>query len=50
MQSKGKKIIIYYAVVQSLSHVWLFATAARQASLSPTISQSLLIHRISDAI
>ena len=42
MQSKGKKIIIYYAVVQSLSHVWLFATAAHQASLSPTISQSLL--------
>ena len=42
MQSKGKKIIIYYAVVQSLSHVWLFATAAHQASLSPTISQSVL--------
>ena len=33
------------AVLQSLSHVWLFATpwtAARQASLSFTISQSLL--------
>ena len=35
----------YPNVVQSLSHVWLFATpwtAARQASLSFTISQSLL--------
>ena len=34
-------------VVQSLSHVWLFATpwtAARQAPLSFTISQSLLTH------
>ena len=32
-------------IVQSLSHVWLFATpetAAHQASLSFTISQSLL--------
>jgi len=32
-------------VVQSLSHVWLFVTpwtAARQASLTITISQSLL--------
>ena len=36
---------IAVVVVQSLSHVWLFAipgTAARQASLSFTISQSLL--------
>ena len=34
-----------HLVVQSLSHIWLFATpwtAARQASLSITISQSLL--------
>ena len=34
-----------YVAVQSLSHVWLFATrwtAARQASLTFTISQSLL--------
>ena len=36
---------IYMCSVQSLSHVWLFATpwtAARQTSLSITISQSLL--------
>ena len=36
-----------FVVVQSLSHVWLFATswtAARQASMSFTISQSLLEH------
>ena len=35
----------WYVVVHSLSHVWLFATpwiAAREASLSLTISQSLL--------
>ena len=38
-------IIVIYIVVQSLSHVQLFATlwtAARQASLSFTNSQSLL--------
>ena len=38
-------IVIYIVVVQSLSHVQLFATlwtAARQASLSFTNSQSLL--------
>ena len=37
--------ILFFIVIQSLSHVWLFAilwTAARQASLSFTISQSLL--------
>ena len=37
--------IFVFAVVQSLSHVWLFATpwtAAHQASLSFTLSQSLL--------
>ena len=37
--------IYYIVVVQSLGHVWLFATpwtAAHQASLSFTISQSLL--------
>jgi hypothetical protein len=36
---------IYFSSVQSLSHVWLFATpwiAARQASLFITISRSLL--------
>ena len=36
-----------YVVVQSLSHVWLFATprtAVCQASLSFAISQSLLKH------
>ena len=36
---------IIFVVVQSLSHVWLFATvwtAARQASLSFTVSRSLL--------
>ena len=35
----------HFIVIQSLSHVWLFATpwtAVRQASLSFTISQSLL--------
>ena len=40
-----KKNIIFIVVVQLLSHVQLFATpwtAARQASLSFTISQSLL--------
>ena len=41
--------------VQSLCHVWLFATpwtAARQASLSITNSRSLpkLVHRVGDAI
>ena len=38
-------IVQFSSVVQSLSHVWLFATpwiAARQASLSFTISWSLL--------
>ena len=38
-------LIILFSSVQSLSHVWLFATpwtATRQASLSITISQSLL--------
>ena len=38
-------IYLWLFVVQSLSHVWLFAklwTAAHQASLSFTISQSLL--------
>ena len=37
--------IFVFAVVQSLSHVWLFATpwtAAHQASLSFTLSRSLL--------
>ena len=39
------KCIDIFVVVQLLSHVWVFATsrtAARQASLSFTISQSLL--------
>ena len=38
-------LFIFWVVVQSLSYVWLFATswaAARQDSLSFTISQSLL--------
>ena len=38
-------LFIFWVVVQSLSYVWLFATswaAARQASLSFTISRSLL--------
>ena len=42
-----------FLVVWSLSHVWLFATpwtAALQASLSFTISQSLLVRWVSDAI
>ena len=49
-------ITVAAAVVQSLSHVWLFATpwtVARQDSLSFTISQSLLethVHWVSDAI
>ena len=43
--SSSKNIYWAFVVVQSLSHVWLFATlwiAACQASLSFTISQSLL--------
>ena len=44
--SKGVSFIFnQFSLVQSLSHVWLFATpwiAARQASLSITISQSSL--------
>ena len=43
----------YLFLVWSLSHVWLFATpwtAALQASLSFTISQSLLVCWVSDAI
>ena len=45
--SEGKNHFVYILVivVQSLSHIWLFATpwtAACQASLSFTISQSLL--------
>jgi len=45
-----------FSSIQSLSHVWLFATpwtAAHQASLSITNSRSLLkthVHRISDVI
>ena len=42
--------VIYLFVVQSLSHVWLFATpctAACQSSLSFTISQSLLKYILS---
>ena len=38
-------VLIGYVVVQSLSHIWLFATpwtAAHQAPLSSTISQNLL--------
>ena len=38
-------VIFFFSSVQALSHVWLFATpctAARQASLSITNSQSLL--------
>ena len=45
MGRSGKKILLIATSVQSLSHVWLFATpwtAARQASLSITNSQSLL--------
>ena len=41
----GKKVVVRFSLVQSLSRVQLFAipwTAARQASLSFTISQSLL--------
>ena len=46
---------VRFSSVQSLSHVWLFATpwiTAHQASLSNTNSQSLLklIHWVSDAI
>ena len=40
-----KKKILFLVAVQSLSHVWLFVTpwtAAPQASLSFTVSQSLL--------
>ena len=45
----------HFSSVQSLSHVWLFVTpwtAARQASLSITNSQSLLthVHWVGDAI
>ena len=39
------KILVFFSSVQSLSHVWLFATpwiAARQASLSITNSRSSL--------
>ena len=38
-------VFLFFAVVQSLSYVWLFATPgtpAREASLSFTISWSLL--------
>ena len=41
----GKKVVVQFSSVQSLSHVQLFATpwtAARQASLSITSSRSLL--------
>ena len=41
----NKNISVYVYIVQSLSHVWLFATpwpAACQTSVSFTISQSLL--------
>ena len=53
--STYKSVFVVVFVVQSLSYVQLFATpgtAAHQASLSFTISQSLLIrvHWISDAI
>ena len=44
-RSRQRKNVTAVLVVQSLSHVWLFATpwtAAHQASLSFTISQSLL--------
>ena len=43
----------FFVVVQSLSHVWLFATpwtAAHQASLSFTISQNLLKLMFSDDV
>ena len=43
--SYGKSMLIVFSSVQSLSRVWLFVTpwtAARQASLSITNSQSLL--------
>ena len=46
MQSQVPTFLPEFSSVQSLSHVWLFATpwtAARQASLSTTNSQSLLI-------
>ena len=45
----GTKLIVQSVVVQVLSHVWLFATpctAAHQASLSITNSQSLLIESV----
>ena len=45
MERCSASSVIQFSSVQSLSHVWLFATpwiAARQASLSITNSQSLL--------
>ena len=52
---KGTKTFVYVSSVQSLSHVRLFVTpwtAAHQASLSITNSQSLLklVHWVCDAI
>ena len=55
--TKNTYAIYYIAVVQSLSHVWLFATlwTARQSSLSFTISLSWWhaqthVHWVGDAI
>ena len=59
-KEKGKKrkkkfsvLFSYTVVVQSLSHVQLFSiswTAARQASLSLTISQSLIMFLFTEAV
>ena len=53
-RSWGKRLMNeIFAVVQSLSCVWLFAapwTAARQASLSFTISQSFLKHMSNESV
>ena len=52
---EGLMLMLKFSLVQSLSHVQLFATpwtAARQASLSITNSWSLLklnVHQVSDA-
>ena len=52
-KKKEKNVFVVVVIVQWLSCVWLFATpwtAARQASLSFTISQSLLKHKSTELV
>ena len=53
VEGKKQLLIISFSSVQSLSHVWLFATpwtATRQASLSITNSRSLLKFRSTKSV